>query len=176
MISKLVQIKGQKRVWVISNFVVFLLFLILIINPSYGKDYIFVLRCDYEDINSSRHPFIFIGKQKGQDSLIIYLKSDGKIFKYKGGESKNLKLTNESSQFFQYEFKQLSTPKFKESMNYFSLDRSSLRLSQKNVLTKEKYDPLYTGYTCKKELDENKTYLDSINLKKKFDSGAYNQI
>ncbi len=145
--------------------------------PSYGNDFLFVLKCIYEDKRSSPHPFIFIGKQKGQDSLIIYLKSDGKIFNYKGGESKNLKLTKETSEFYEYEFRQSETPIFRKSIEYFSLDRSTLRLSEKRIMLDEKgFPPTYGGYTCIRESNEKQTYNDSMNLKKKYDTGGYNKI
>ena len=155
----------------------FLIFLLTLPFPSYGNDYLFVLKCTYEDKKSSQHPFIFIGKKNGQESLIIYLKSDGKIFNYKGGESKNLKQTKESSEFYEYEFRQPDTPIFRKSIEYFSLDRSTLRLSEKRTILDEKgFPPTYAGYTCFRESNEKQTYIDSMNLKKKYDTGGYNKI
>ena len=148
--------------------------LILMSFPSYGKDFLFVLKCVYEDKRSSPSPFYFIGNEKGKVSQIIYLKSDEKIVSYKGGETNNLELKKESLDFYEYTFHQVKTPNMNEYFSEFSLDRSSLRLSEKIDLNTK--NPLYIGYVCSRELNEQKSYSDAMSLKLKYDSGGHNKI
>jgi hypothetical protein len=150
------------------------LFLLFISFPSFGKDFIFVLKCVYEDKRSSPSPFYFIGKEKGKFSQIIYLKSEGKILSFKGGESKNLKFDKQSIEFYEYKFHQKETPNFNEYFSKFVLDRSSLRLIETYDLNTK--NPMFSSYVCKKESNEQKSYSDAMLLKSIFDSGVNNKI
>ena len=148
--------------------------LIMLSFPSYGKDFLFVLKCLYEDKRSSPNPFYFIGREKGNPSQIIFLKSDGRIFSYKGGESKNLVMDKESMEFFEYTFYQKKTPNFDEYISKFTLDRSSLRLGE--TIDPNSKKPIYIEYACSRELNEQKSYTDAMALKSKYDSGGHNKI
>ena len=152
---------------------IILLTLVLMSFPSFGKDFLFVLKCVSEDKKSSPNPFYFIGIE-GKYSQIIYLKSIGKIFTYEGGESKNLELKSKSIDFYEYLYDQPETPNKKKSVSLFSLDRKSLVLSE--GYDRDSKNPLHINFSCSKETDEEKSYRDAMNLKTKYESGGYNKI
>ena len=146
--------------------------LFLLSFNSIASEYNFILQCDFDDKNSSPTPFYFISQNKG--SQIIFLKSDG-IIAHKGGESVSISLVKVSNEFYEYKFHQTKTSLHNESDSEYALDRSSLRLSE-TIKFKDSKDPLYLSYKCKKVKDEQSIYNSAISLKRKFDSGSYNQI
>ena len=145
--------------------------------PSFGKDFLFVLKCQ-EQYKKNPYQFYFIGKGKDETSYIVYLEHriaqispDDKI-SFNGGENKSLKLVKQSNDFFEYSYRQPSTPKDKEYSNIFVLNRSSLRLTEGY----EKDNSFMGGYECHRESDETQSYRDGMKLKLKNDTGGNNKI
>lgn len=147
--------------------------LILFVMPilSFGKEYSFVLKCDYDDKKSSENPFYFIGNNEG-NSEIIYLKSNGKIFNYVGGENKILELRKTTNDFYEYQHFQKETPDLLELTNFYYLNRKTLVLSNETNLNPK----IRINFLCKYESNQKKSYQDAINLKKKYLSGGGNKI
>jgi hypothetical protein len=138
---------------------------------SFGNDFAFVLKCDYGDKKSSSHPFYFIG-MKEKNSEIIYLKSNGKYFDYVGGENKILELKNTTIDFYEYRHFQKETPNLRELTYFYSLDRKTLTLGEET----NTFPTTRINYSCQKESNQEKSYQDAINLKKKYEGGKGNKI
>ena len=149
------------------------LIITLISNLVNAQEFTFILSCKGSEKNADIG-FFFIGKKTGAE--VIYPQTRyGKIIAYKGGENIQLKLTVETTHKFEYAGHVNSMGDLPEGESTYKLDRSSLWIIE-TIKYKNDNSPSSAGYQCSREKNEVQTYQNTMELKKKYQTGKYNKI